>query len=78
LIRRIIVKEPEQRATLEDIMNDVWYKNQMIVEDDLSDDDDYISSLSLISHKTISNDYNEKILQEMVNGNISEREEILK
>ncbi|CAF1553288.1 unnamed protein product, partial [Didymodactylos carnosus] len=77
LIDRMIVREPEQRATLEEVMNDQWYRNLMEDDDDISEDDNYLNSLPLISHKTISNDDHEQILQEMIDGNISERELIL-
>ncbi|CAF5142807.1 unnamed protein product, partial [Rotaria socialis] len=40
-------------------------------------DQHYVDSLPLISHKTISLDDHESILQQMADGNIAERDAIL-
>jgi len=63
----MIVREPEKRATLDEVMSDIWYQQN---EDD---DDDDIDSLKLISKY-----YHEYILHQMIAGNIAEQETILK
>jgi SNF-related kinase len=72
----MIVREPDKRATLDEVMSDIWYRK---CEDDNDnvEDQHYVDSLPLISHKTISLDDHESILQEMIDGNISERDAIL-
>jgi serine/threonine protein kinase len=76
LIHRMIVREPDKRATLDEVMSDIWYRK---CEDDNDDVEDqhYVDSLPLISHKTISLNDHELILQEMIDGNIAERDAIL-
>ena len=69
----MIVREPEKRATLDEVMSDIWYKQ--CEEDD--DDQHYVDSLPLISHKTISLKDHESILQQMIDGNIAEQDAIL-
>jgi len=64
----MIVREPEKRATLDEIMSDIWYRQY---EDD--DDDDDIDLF-----KSISKDDHESILRQMIDGNIADREAILK
>lgn len=65
----MIVREPEKRATLDEIMSDIWYRQS---EDDDDDDDeiDYV--------KLISKDDHDKILQQMIDGKIAEQDAILK
>ncbi len=72
----MIVREPDKRATLDEVMSDIWYRK---CEDDNDDVEDqhYVDSLPLISHKTISLNDHELILQEMIDGNIAERDAIL-
>jgi SNF-related kinase len=76
LINRMIVREPDKRATLDDVMSDIWYRQCDDDNDDV-DDQHYVDSLPLISHKTISQDDHELILHQMVDGNIAERDAIL-
>jgi hypothetical protein len=71
----MIVREPEKRATLDEVMSDIWYKQ--CEEDDDVDDQHYVDSLPLISHKTISLNDHELILQQMISGNIAEEDAIL-
>jgi hypothetical protein len=72
----MIVREPEKRATLDEVMSDVWYRQ--CEDDDDVDDQHYVDSLPLISYKTISKTDHESILHQMIEGNIAEREAILK
>ncbi|CAF1234516.1 unnamed protein product [Rotaria magnacalcarata] len=76
LIHHMIVREPEKRSTLDEVMSDIWYRQ---CDDDNEDVEDqhYVDSLPLISHKTISLDDHESILQQMTDGNIAERDAIL-
>ncbi|CAF1076210.1 unnamed protein product [Rotaria sp. Silwood1] len=76
LIHRMIVREPEKRATLDEVMSDIWY-HQCDDDNDDVEDQHYVDSLPLISHKTISLDDHESILQQMTDGNIAERDAIL-
>jgi len=63
----MIVREPEKRAILDEVMSDIWYRQY---EDD--DDDDIDLS------KSISKDDHESILRQMIDGNIADRDSILK
>jgi len=75
LIHRMIVREPEKRATLDEVMSDIWYRQ--CEDDDDIDDQHYVDSLPLISHRTISQDDHQAILDQMIDGNIAERDAIL-
>ncbi|CAF0830654.1 unnamed protein product [Adineta steineri] len=74
LIHRMIVRDIEKRATLDEVMSDIWYQQ---CQDDGDDDDDdeqiYIESL-----RSISEDDHKLILQQMIDGNIAEKDIILK
>lgn len=72
----MIVREPEKRATLDDVMSDIWYRH--CEDDDDIDDQHYVDSLPLISHRTISQTDHQSILDQMVDGNIAELDDILK
>jgi SNF-related kinase len=61
----MIVRDPEKRATLEEVMSDVWYRQY--------EDDDDIESI-----RSISEDDHKSILHQMINGNIAEQEAIIK
>ncbi|CAF1068323.1 unnamed protein product [Adineta steineri] len=76
LVHRMIVREPEKRATLDEVMSDIWYKQCDDDNDDV-EDQHYVDALPLISHKTISQNDHEFILQQMIDGNISEKDAIL-
>ncbi|UJR20972.1 hypothetical protein I4U23_024078 [Adineta vaga] len=71
LIHRMIVREPEKRATLDEIMSDVWYYQD--TEEDEDDEQNDFESLRLISE-----DDHTSILEQMITGNIADRETILK
>ena len=77
LIHRMIVREPEKRASLDEVMSDIWYR-QCDDDNDNVDDQHYVDSLPLISHKTISQTDHESILQQMIDGNIAEQDAIIK
>lgn len=66
LIGRMLVREPENRATLEEIATDPWVK---VDSSDLS--------IPLISSRTLSEADHTNIIQKMVAGNICTKEEIL-
>ena len=61
----MIVRDPEKRATLDEVMSDVWYRQY-------EDDDDIESS------RPITEDEHKFILTQMINGNIAEQEAIIK
>uniref|UniRef100_A0A1B6D154 SNF-related serine/threonine-protein kinase n=4 Tax=Clastoptera arizonana TaxID=38151 RepID=A0A1B6D154_9HEMI len=67
LISKMLVREPEKRATLEDIANDPW------LEADTQSD----LALPLVSRQHISEEDHTLIVQKMVNGEIATKEEIL-
>ncbi|CAF3952298.1 unnamed protein product, partial [Rotaria sordida] len=71
LIHRMIVREPEKRATLDEVMSDIWYRQ--CEDDDYDNEQYYIDSLKLISQ-----DDHEFILRQMIDGNVAEKEIILK
>jgi SNF-related kinase len=62
----MIVRDPGKRATLDEVMSDIWYRQY-------EDDDDYIDSFKLLSK-----DDHELILNQMIDGNIAEQDAILK
>ncbi len=72
----MIVREPDRRATLDEVMSDIWYR-QCENDDDEFEDQHYLNSLPLISHKTISHNDHDFILQQMVDGNIADHDAIL-
>ncbi|CAF3421098.1 unnamed protein product [Rotaria socialis] len=68
LIYRMIVREPEKRATLDEVISDIWYRQ---CEDDDNKEQHRIDSLRLISHED-----HELIIQQMIDGNIANKETI--
>lgn len=68
LIARMLVREPEGRATLEEIASDPWLS--------IGSDADPIESLPLISRQQVSEEHHNFIITKMVNGNIATKEEI--
>lgn len=76
LIHRMIVREPEKRATLDEVMSDPWY-GKCEDENDHVEDQHYVDALPLVSHKTISQKDHESILAQMIDGNIAECDAIL-
>ena len=72
LIHRMIVRDPEKRATLDEVMADAWYR-QSTGETDDDDNDEEIDPL-----KFISKDDHEYILRQMIAGNIADSDDIQK
>ena len=66
LIHRMIVRDPEKRATLDEVMSDVWYRQ--------NEDDDENTDPS----RSISEDDHKLILHQMINGKFAEEEAIVK
>lgn len=64
----MLVRQPEKRATLEEITNDSW-----LVEGDTGQD----LSMPLVSRQQLSDEDHTLIVQKMVNGKIATKEEIL-
>nr|XP_034186150.1 serine/threonine-protein kinase MARK1 [Osmia lignaria] len=69
LIAKMLVKEPEGRATLEEIAADPWLA--------IGSDSDSVETLPLVSRQQVSDDHHNHIITKMVNGNIATKEEIL-
>ncbi|KAM0728397.1 SNF-related serine/threonine-protein kinase [Formica fusca] len=69
LIAKMLVREPEGRASLEEIAADSW----LAIGSDL----DTIETLPLVSRQQVSDDHHNHIITKMVNGNIATKEEIL-
>lgn len=71
LIGRMLIREPERRATLEEIANDPW-----LVESggQREHNQEY---LPLVSRHQVSEEDHSTIIQKMVNGNIATKEQIL-
>ncbi|OAD55257.1 SNF-related serine/threonine-protein kinase [Eufriesea mexicana] len=69
LIARMLVKEPEDRASLEEIAADPWLA--------AGPDSDPVEALPLVSRQQVSDDHHNHIITKMVNGNIATKEEIL-
>ncbi|XKL69577.1 hypothetical protein PGB90_007346 [Kerria lacca] len=67
LIARMLVRQPEKRATLEEIANDPWLRNSH------SDN----TGIPLISRQNISEEDHSVIVQRMINGGIASKEQIL-
>ncbi|XP_033209247.1 SNF-related serine/threonine-protein kinase-like isoform X2 [Belonocnema kinseyi] len=68
LIARMLVREPEGRATLEEIASNPWLS--------VGSDADPIESLPLVSRQQVSEENHNLIITKMVNGNIATKEEI--
>ncbi|XP_069701647.1 SNF-related serine/threonine-protein kinase isoform X2 [Periplaneta americana] len=69
LIARMLIREPERRASLEEIAADPW-----LGEDLNTQPTDF---LPLVSREHVSEEDHALIIQKMVNGNIATKEEIL-
>ena len=71
LISRMLQREPELRASLEDIVNDLWL---------IEDTDELISEFEifpLVSREHLTEEEHSSVLQKMVNGAIAHREDII-
>ncbi|XP_055917914.1 SNF-related serine/threonine-protein kinase [Eupeodes corollae] len=71
LIASMLVRDPEKRATLEQISQDVWLKQNSSGAEPLLD------HLPLVSHEQVSEDDHAFIIQKMINGNIATKEDIM-
>lgn len=69
LIARMLVRQPEGRASLEEIAADPWLA--------IGADSDTTETLPLVSRQQVSDDHHSHIITKMVNGNIATKEEIL-
>ncbi|XP_076332866.1 uncharacterized protein LOC143237471 [Tachypleus tridentatus] len=69
LIASMLVRDPEQRAALEEVANNNWFASENLVQPT-----DY---LPLISHEQLSEDDHAYIIQKLVKGGIATKEEIL-
>ncbi|XP_076685940.1 SNF related kinase isoform X2 [Andrena cerasifolii] len=69
LIAKMLVREPEGRARLEEIAADSWLA--------IGSDSDFVETLPLVSRQQVSDDHHNHIITKMVNGNIATKEEIL-
>lgn len=66
LIGRMLVRNPEKRATLEEIAADVWLKDKAINNDESP----------LVSKQLINEDDHALIVQKMIAGKIATKEQI--
>jgi len=70
LIHRMIVLQPDKRATLDEIMSDSWYQQ--------CDDDDSDNTIDEIDRlENLSDDEQNLIIEQMIEGNLGERNLIL-
>lgn len=67
LIGRMLVRNPEKRATLEEISTDVWLKDVKVINNDES---------PLVSKQLINEDDHTLIVQKMISGKIATKEQI--
>jgi len=70
LIARMLVREPEKRAKLEDLAKDSWLQEG-------SEQQQPAEYLPLISREHVSDEDHNIIIQKMVSGKIATKEEIL-
>lgn len=69
LISRMLVRQPEKRATLQQIAVDPWLSQ---------DGPEFVPEcLPLVSRQQVSEEDHNLIIQKMVNGNIAIKEDIL-
>ena len=71
----MIVRESEKRATLDEVMSDLWLHPPTSDEDGDDEDDDEQNGIE--SSPFISEDEHQSILQQMIAGNIADKETIL-
>ncbi|KAH8404144.1 hypothetical protein KR215_010314 [Drosophila sulfurigaster] len=70
LIATMLVRDPKNRATVEEIASSAWLKQ--------TDEPDSVEhSLPLVSRQQLSEEDHAFIIQKMINGNIASKEEIL-
>ena len=66
----MLIRDPEKRASLEEITTDPWLESTANVQ--------YADYLPLVSREHLSEEDHAHIIQKMVTGNIAVQEEILK
>lgn len=71
LIKSMLIKDPEARASLDSISNHPW------LQDISSDDRQHADYLPLINRHQVSDENHASIIQKMIHGNIAKKEEIL-
>lgn len=69
LIGTMLVREPDRRATLQQIAQDIW-----LLEGSIEETPEY---LPLVSREQVSEEDHSLIIQKMINGKIATKEEIL-
>ncbi|KFM69767.1 SNF-related serine/threonine-protein kinase, partial [Stegodyphus mimosarum] len=69
LIGEMLIRDPEKRASLEEIANDLWLNGGDAIQP--------ADHLPLISREHLSDEDHTHIVQKMVNGNIASKEEII-
>jgi len=69
LIARMLVREPEKRATLENLAKDPWLQEGIGQQP--------AEYLPLISREHVSDEDHNLIIQKMVSGKIATKEEVL-
>ena len=74
LISEMLVREPEKRATLQQIANDSWLQQGNNQNQNQKQQPEY---LPLVSKEQVSDEDHSFIVQKMVNGNIAQKDEIL-
>lgn len=70
LIARMLLREPEHRATLAEIAMDKW-----LTQDESEHVPEYL--VPLVSRQQVSDDDHALIIQKIINGNIATKEDIL-
>ncbi|CRK95580.1 CLUMA_CG009041, isoform A [Clunio marinus] len=73
LISVMLVREPEKRATLQQISVDSWLKD----DENPKSEPQQPEYLPLVSREQVSDEDHSLIVQKMVNGNIAQKDEIL-
>lgn len=69
LISRMLIRDPRQRASLQDILNDSWLR-------EVRESSEQLPPEPLVSRQIISPDDHEVIISRMIEGNLSSREDI--
>ena len=73
LISRMLQREPEVRASLEDIVQDTWLFEENFEDSSLPEEERF----PLVSREHLTDEEHSSVLQRMVNGSIGLREDII-
>ena len=73
LISRMLQREPEVRASLEDIVQDSWLFEENFEDSSLPEEERF----PLVSREHLTDEEHSSVLQRMVNGSIGLREDII-